>query len=492
MKTRALDLSLRYKLPLWGGLLMAAVALALSLSFMFQAYDDLKRDMLAHSDNLGRTLVKTLYAPMLHDDVWRAFEIIQAPYAEDSTTPAFRTGGPEGLILLNAVHEVFVSSRPDSWSMQTPVARLGPAFARLDERLKSVPEARTISVEADDVILLALPMMADGIGIGHLVLVHPADFYWPRFRTLALRALLITALVLAVLLPLNWYWGRRMAVPVLRLAKRMDQLGRHDPANPLSRDYPYRDELGRLFQAYDRMHGEMAEKAALEQRMVKSDRLAALGRLSAGIAHEINNPLGGLMTALDTVKLHAARDPVLDRMLPYLERGLDQIRNIVAALLVETRGRSRPLTAQDVEDVRTLLASEAKKRDVDWSWDNRAGDATGLPATLVRQVLINLVLNALQAAGAGGHVAVRCAGTDDGLELAVENDGAGIPDALMKHLFEPFTGLNEEGHGLGLWITHQIVEQLGGAIGVDRRDGRTRFTITLPKGDCPWPTDASV
>jgi signal transduction histidine kinase len=468
---------------------MAVAALTLSLSFMLQAHDDLKRDMLAHSDNLGRTLVKTLYAPMLHDDVWRAFEIIQAPFAEDASTSAFRAEGPAGLILLNSAHEIFVSSRPDAWTMQMPVTRLGPAFTLLDERLKAAPEASTVSVEAGDVILLALPMMADGVGIGHLVLVHPADFYWPRFKKLALRALLITAMVLAVLLPINWYWGRRMAVPVLRLAERMDHLGRHGDRDgqlePLNVDYPYRDELGCLFQAYDRMHGEMAEKAALEQRIVKADRLAALGRLSAGIAHEINNPLGGLTTALDTVKLHAAPDPVLDRMLPYLERGLGQIRDIVAALLVETRGRSRPLTAQDMEDVRTLLAPEAKKRDVDWSWDNRAGDNTGLPATLVRQVLINLVLNALQAAGTGGHVRVTCAGSDNGLELAVENDGAGIPDALMKHLFEPFMGLNEEGHGLGLWITHQIVEQLGGVIAVDRRDGRTRFTVTLPKGD--WP-----
>ncbi|MBP9916684.1 MAG: HAMP domain-containing histidine kinase, partial [Thiobacillaceae bacterium] len=257
-------------------------------------------------------------------------------------------------------------------------------------------------------------------------------------------------------------------------------------------DYPYRDELGRLFQAYNRMHAEMAEKATLEQRMVKADRLAALGRLAAGIAHEINNPLGGLMTSLDTVKLHAAPDPVLDRFLPYLERGLAQIRDIVAALLVETKARSRPLAAQDIDDVRTLLAQEAKKRDVDWTWDNQAGDASGLPATLVRQVLINLVLNALQAAGVGGHVLVRCVGSEAGLKLEIENDGAVIPDELMKNLFEPFTGLNEEGHGLGLWVTHQIVEQLGGGISVESRDGRTRFSVELPKGDCAWQPSASV
>jgi signal transduction histidine kinase len=489
MTARVFDLSFRYKIPLWGSTLIAVVALLMTLSFMLQSYEDLKRDMLAHSASLGRVLVKTLYAPMLHDDVWRAYEIVKSPFSEGASPASFRA---EGMVLIDSLHEVFVSSQPDTWPMRTPVARLGAVYARLDEQLKGAPEAMPVLVEDDHIILLALPMMADDVGIGHLVLVHPAGFYWPRFRELAWRALLITALVLSVLLPINWYWGRRMAVPVSRLAERMDELGRHAPAESLSHDYPYRDELGRLFQAYDRMHAEMAEKATLEQRMVKADRLAALGRLAAGIAHEINNPLGGLITALDTVKLHAARDPVLDRLLPYLERGLTQIRDIVAALLVETKARSRPLTAQDIEDVRTLLAQEAKKRDVDWTWDNRAGDVTGLPATLVRQALINLVLNALQAAGTGGHVTVSCVRTEAGLKLVIENDGAVIPPELMKHLFEPFIGMNEEGHGLGLWVTHQIVEQLKGVIGVESRDGRTRFTVELPKGDCPWPPNASA
>ncbi|MEW5789359.1 MAG: ATP-binding protein [Pseudomonadota bacterium] len=489
MTARVFDLSFRYKIPLWGSALIAVVALLMTLSFMLQSYEDLKRDMLAHSDSLGHVLIKTLYAPMLHDDVWRAFEIVQAPYSEGAPAGSFRA---EGMILIDSLHEVFVSSQPDAWPMRSPVSRLGAVYARLDDTLKATPEGMTVLVEDDDTILLALPMIADEVGIGHLVLVHPTGFYWPRFRELAWRALIISTLVLSVLLPINWYWGRRMAMPVQRLAERMDALGRHDPAESLSHDYPYRDELGRLFQAYDRMHAEMAEKASLEQRMVKADRLAALGRLAAGIAHEINNPLGGLMTSLDTVKLHAAPDPVLDRFLPYLERGLAQIRDIVGALLVETKARSRPLYPQDIDDVRTLLTQEAKQREVDWLWDNRAGDASGQPATLVRQVLINLVLNALQAAGAGGHVSVSCIGSEAGLKLEIENDGAMIPPELMKHLFEPFTGMNEEGHGLGLWVTHQIVEQLGGVIGVDSRDGRTRFTVELPKGDCPWPPNASA
>lgn len=478
MSPRIFDHSLRYKIPLWGSMLIAVAALTLSLSFMAQAYDDLKRDMLANSENLGHILIKTLYSSMLHDDVWRAFEIVRAPYKDTPTT--FRA---EGLIVLNAQHEVFVSSQPDAWPMRSQVGRLGPAYAKLSGLLKTTPEAETISVEADHAILLALPIIADDVGIGHLILVHPANFYWPRFQQWTLRAVLITALVLSVLLPINWYWGRRIASPVLQLTERMDELGKRHAGTPLSSDYPYRDELGSLFQTYDRMLTELTEKKELERQVVKSDRLAALGRLSAGIAHEINNPLGGLFTALDTLKRYAAPDPVLDRVSPLLERGLAQIRDIVAALLVEAKAQSHAFAARDIDDVQTLLAQEAKERGVAWAWEiDLRGDAS-LPATPVRQVLINLILNALQAAGKEGRVTIRIVGSAAGLSLMVENDGADIPASLMENLYEPFTGLNQDGHGLGLWITHQIVEQLHGRITVTSRDGRTRFSVELPAGE---------
>jgi signal transduction histidine kinase len=394
--------------------------------------------------------------------------------------------------LLDAAHTVLCPASRIPGRCAPNLTQLGPTYAALNEKLKAAPKPWPVLAEDDDVILLALPMIADDVGIGHLVLVHPAGFYWPRFRQLAWHALLIT----------GWCcpcccrsigtgagaWPSRSSDWRSAWMPWASSIREPSPSD----DYPYRDELGRLFQAYDRMQLEMTEKAALEQRMVKADRLAALGRLAAGIAHEINNPLGGLMTSLDTVKLHAAPDPVLDRFLPYLERGLAQIRDIVAALLVETKARSRPLAAQDIDDVRTLLAQEAKKRDVDWIWDNRAGDASGLPATLVRQVLINLVLNALQAAGGGGHVLVRCVGAETGLEAGNRKRWRRHPGRIDE---TPVRALHRPERG-GSWPgplgDPSDRRATGGGIEVESRDGRTRFSVELPKGDCAWQPSASV
>jgi signal transduction histidine kinase len=280
-----------------------------------------------------------------------------------------------------------------------------------------------------------------------------------------------------------------MASPLTLLAEYMGELGRKLPVPLPERIYPHGDELGRLFQVYGQMRQELTEKESLERQMMKSERLASLGRLTASIAHEINNPLGGLLTALDTVKRHAAPDPVLDRVLPLIERGLNQIKEIVGALLVEAKAKGRALTGQDIEDVHFLLEQEAKKLGVKWKWENGVSGEVPLPATLVRQALINLVLNAVQAAGkngnGGGLVSVRTALTEGHLVLEVHNDGSSISPEVMEHLFEPFTGQNE--NGLGLWVTHQIVEQLNGNILVNSEAGQTRFCVTLPLGESAWP-----
>jgi two-component system NtrC family sensor kinase len=105
-----------------------------------------------------------------------------------------------------------------------------------------------------------------------------------------------------------------------------------------------------------------------------------------------------------------------------------------------------------------------------------------LPSTQVRQILLNLLLNAVHASHNGGTAkcdVTRCAGT---LLLTVQNDGVAISAETMEHLFEPFYSAQLDGHGLGLWVTYQLVEQLGGHITVGSALERTTFSVTMPFG----------
>jgi signal transduction histidine kinase len=244
------------------------------------------------------------------------------------------------------------------------------------------------------------------------------------------------------------------------------------------------DEIGQLGRQFQAMLRELEDKQALEREMIMSDRLASIGRLTAGIAHEINNPLGGMLNAINTCRRHGDADPVTARTISLLERGLLQIKETVAALLVEARVESHALTRDDLEDVHTLVAHAAAKKQLAVRWYNWVEDPVALPSTLVRQVLINLLLNAIQAAPARGLVAcdVRVAPKvqDQGaaLRLQVSNDGRHLQPEQLERLFEPFA--SDTGTGLGLWVAYQIVQQLHGEIRVSNGPPITRFELSFP------------
>ena len=115
-------------------------------------------------------------------------------------------------------------------------------------------------------------------------------------------------------------------------------------------------------------------------------------------------------------------------------------------------------------------------------WESRLDRAVPLPSTPIRQILINLILNAIQAAGRGGNVTCRIDADATQVSLEIRNDGRSIPAELMDHLFEPFSSGSEGGSGLGLWVTYQIVEQLRGTIRVKSGPPETEFAVALPLG----------
>ena len=228
------------------------------------------------------------------------------------------------------------------------------------------------------------------------------------------------------------------------------------------------------------MVDELKEKIVLKREVINHERMAAVGRLTASIAHEINNPLGGMLNAVSTLKRYGPTDPLSQKTVNLLERGLSQIRETVAALLVEAKIASRSLTLQDTDDVRLLVTPSAQKQHTDLVWQADLPASLPLPSTPVRQLLINLSLNAIQAAGQGGHVAVRLSCDESRLTIAVENDGQALSAAQRERLFEPFSRLSEHGNGLGLWICYQIVTQLNGDIRAEPTDRLTRFVVNLP------------
>lgn len=476
-----LNLSYRFKIPLWGSLLIVISVLTVTASFISNAYNQVENDLSIDAEKLGYSLKSSLFLPILQDDIWRAFEII---------TEAGHRGSSgmmhvENILVIDHSERVLVSMLPRQTPMLSTMKMLGPEFAELSPRIAQLrgDQTKTIYLRHSEHYYSVTPIAKENASLGTLVVVHSKDVFLPLFAKNAKNGLLAGALILAILLPFNWFWGQRMALPLVQLTTRMAQLGKKWPDDLDPNLYEYRDELGLLFDAYNQMLVDLKTRESLETRMVQADRLAALGQLAAGIAHEINNPLSGMLMAIDTLKCHRDTSPQTLKTIALIERGLNQIRDTVAALLVEGKLKSRNLLPQDIEDVLTLISPMSGKKALHLAWHNALTEELELPATFVRQILINLLMNAVKAATQQGEVACDVCIEDGQLCISITNNGKMLSPEQISHLFEPFSTFSEGGHGLGLWVTYQIVNQLGGHILVKREaDEHMNFTVTIPTG----------
>lgn len=473
------DLSFRLKLPLLGALLIVVTALGVSAALMLAVYATLREDLRINSEILARALVPSLLQDMLHDDTWHAFETVSAP---TRAAPGAGAVKAEALLVIDAALNVFVSSQPKAAPILMPLHSLGPDYAVLAEQIRAARKNDTQTVEraASSRLYILAPIADDRVRFGTLIIVVDKRLFLPRFYTIAGSGLLAGLLVMALLLPINWYWGRRIALPLTQLTARMRDIGQRLPANIDPKLYDYGDELGRLFTVYNQMLVELRTREDMEKQIIQSERLAALGQLAAGMAHEINNPLGGMLTAIDTLKCHTEIDPLTKKTIDLIERGLTQIKDTVGALLVEARLKSRHLNPQDIDDVFTLVMPQAHQKALQVELHNRLTAEIVLPATLIRQILINLLLNAVEATQQRGNIRCEVSTGAEGLHMRLSNTGKMPTSEQVAHLFEPFFTTNESGHGLGLWVTYQIVSQLGGRIAATSEDDQMHFTVDIP------------
>jgi len=478
-------LSYRLRLPLSlvaTGLFTAAV---LSAVIAWHTYRNVRIELIDNTVRFGAALASAVQPALLHDDLWLAYSALRGP-----RTPFSKDGAvavPDltpTLILVDRERRIFASNRPGTLPAAVPLHQADRELAAAVIALGNAP-VNEVMVELDalpDRLLFSTPIMSDGVAVGELLLVYPRQLLWSRFTTIIRQGAWSILLVLTVLVPVGWYWGQRMVRPLARLAHCMVRVRTEDPDLVECTVTEGEDEIGCLNRRFRELLVALREKAELERQVVTSERLAAVGRLAAGVAHEINNPLAGMLMAIDTQRQRRrqAGDRDIDRTLSLLERGLTQIRDTVSALLVEARPGVHGLTVQDIEDTRTLVSTQAEKHSIRIEWDNRLDLPLALPSTLVRQVVINLLSNAIQSAPEGGRVKAFFRGDQEALTIRVNNDGEAMDRITCDHLFEPYYTTRNEGNGLGLWVTYQIVRQLGGEIQTQSRDGDTCFLITLP------------
>ena len=469
--------SLRVRMPLSLVLVSLLTFSFLSLVVGVQTSLNLEKDLKRSLRAQAHALAPILTDALLHDDVWTAYTALHGPRRARSEDDAsgFR-------LVLDEQGRVFVSDHPRRFPLATPWSAdntPGPV----------PPPATSRMIRFDGRLGYWLPLRADQTPIGTLVIAARRGAVQARLLEILGSALVGMTALLLLIVPLGWLWGARLVQPLVRLAECMRQVEKDELEGLQCPVTGGNDEIGQLSRRFRLMLEELRQKRALERQMVAQDRLAAIGRLAGGVAHEINNPLAGMLVAIDTYRRVPAAKKNPDRTLALVERGLQQIQATVSALLVECRLEKRRFSPADLEDIRRLVTADRAAAQVEIHWRGGIDSDLPLPANALRQILLNLTLNAVQAAAEQppGRVEIALSPQADRVQVDVNNSGRPIPPQELEHIFEPFHTSKPGGNGLGLWITYQIVEQLHGEILARSEAAGTHFQVTLPypAGEAP-------
>jgi signal transduction histidine kinase len=251
---------------------------------------------------------------------------------------------------------------------------------------------------------------------------------------------------------------------------------------------PRATELGDIAAGLSSMAAHLADardrERELEATLARGQRLAALGRVVAGVAHEVRNPLAGMKLRLDLLARSGGLDGGAREDVTVCLGEIARLNRLVESLLTVSRAKTLaqvPIDLAVLADERIARsAAVAQKAGVRLSRRGE-GQAYGDPDALAGAV-DNLLRNAVEASPTGGEVVVYLGTAHDGTAvLDVEDGGPGIPEARRAELFEPFFTTKPEGTGLGLWISRLLLEAKGASLRYDRVGDRTRMRIAFTR-----------
>ena len=473
LRSRIRRLPLTVRVPVTVAILMVMISGVIServldrLSKTQEIY--LQRLASAYLDGV----VASITPSVLREDSWEVFDGIERmkPSADDIL--------PLETVVTGKTRIVLASSNPVARETLRP---LEPGFidafsgtgVRIDAETKSGYVRRDITYQ--------------GQLIGAVYAVFDVSSLLRERQQILITLLATNTLFTALLGFVGFVAVRRMIRPMQVLETHMIDAAAGTPTLIAKSEFPSADtEAASVYRAYNTLVRSETDRQKLASQLAEEEKLASLGRLASGMAHEINNPLGGLMNAVDTLRLHGERRMVRETSVELIQRGLHGIREVVEAALATYRPErlTRPLAEQDFADLRLLLRPELrrKRQRLDYSISGSIDAEPRWPAGPIRQAVLNLLLNAAAATAENGHVGLSVDVTREDLCIAVADQGTGMPEAVKSILLEPKSKQTPaDGSGLGLWIVREIAGDLGATLSVEGQAGSaTVVSLRIPR-----------
>jgi signal transduction histidine kinase len=227
----------------------------------------------------------------------------------------------------------------------------------------------------------------------------------------------------------------------------------------------------------------ITERKQAERRLIRAERLAALGRLTAALAHEMNNPLQAMQShldlALDFPLPPAEKEDYLQIVRQEINRLTDVTRRVLNYARPQAKQPQRINLAELIEQVLVLAAKQLEQNKIKVTQNIQPVPAVLAASDQITQVFLNLVINAIEAMPQGGALLITLYQRQDHVITTFTNDGIPIPQEELQHIFEPFYTTKPEGNGLGLWVSHSLIQQHGGTLGVENLGGKQGIIVIV-------------
>lgn len=294
-------------------------------------------------------------------------------------------------------------------------------------------------------------------------------------------AIAINGTLALVSMAITFLMTRRIAFSLRSFSRR---LAAGDNTGQGSRS---RNELASLEQALAMREQTEADRSKAMERMAQTERDALLGRVAAVIAHEVRNPLAGILSALSTIRRFGDDKAIREETLGIVESGLQSLERIADVTLAtyRRRGGIKTITASEIRDLELLIAPEVRKKAIRISWDLKDGETFRTDADAIRQILVNLLLNACKASPTRGTIEVALAVEDHEARLSVSDRGPGLPDAVLDYLrAAPESSTLPPARELGIGVISTLVEDIGARLSVESCAGEgTTISVIVPLAD---------
>lgn len=460
------------KVPMLAALLMIGVA-AVVTHVVLQRLAVIQEENLQElTESYLDGLATALMPNVQRRDIWETFDILDR--ARDRYT------GVNARFTVATIEDGTILASSDPMQFQTGA----PLPVELAERFAA--EQFLVLDEAEGLAWVRRDLRQEGIELGSIFAEIDIGELLRIRQDVLLTLILANGALTLGFAALGYFAVRRMVGPIALLTAHVDQL-RDGGVLPI----PHRHvddqgtEFGRLFASFNEMAAASRERQALASRLADEERVAQLGKLASGMAHEVNNPLGGMLNLVDTLRKHGHDTSVRQRSLDLLERGLVGIRNLVRATLAIYKDDAAPggLERGALDDLKFLVQHEVDRRRIDLVWRNELPDGLAINGAAVRQIALNLLLNACAASPPNGRTEFAAMLDARRLRITVQDQGPGLPVSVSECYRQPTLSdrAPSEAVGLGVWTVCLLVARLGGRIdAAAARPSGTIVTVTLP------------